>query len=319
MRRVFQFVSAGFLSAAAFALHAQQSNTAVAAASEDRTPRVGIVLSEFAGSEDHDGAKLPGLPDPKAKTAELSDDQVRAMVWKAIELGNTRRGGLDRIVGRAASVVVLADAEADPRIIHALVQFLRERRAGQTITVATKAASTLKGLAGVEVLDLNTAETMSMPVPGVFGRRDVSYHVPKALLKCDMVITVSPLRLQKQRPSFSIDAYRQFLPAAKYSGPAALQKMGSPDQIAIDLFSYHPSEYSIVGGTAVLKDGKRVRHNLVLAGTSAVAVDTVASTILGLNAEEVPLLKLADERGFREPVVEIIWLRGNEIDDVKPQ
>jgi hypothetical protein len=160
---------------------------------------------------------------------------------------------------------------------------------------------------------------MLMPPPGVFGRRDISYHLPRAVLQCDALISVAPLRVQNGRPSLSIDAYRQLLPASKYAKAGAIESLRSPDEVAVDLFSFHPADYAIVGGTVLFSDGKRIPHNLVLAGASAPAVDAVAATILGLNAEEIPLLSLADQRGFGEPLVDLIWQRGNDIGEVKPK
>ena len=41
---------------------------------------------------------------------------------------------------------------------------------------------------------------------------------------------------------------------------------GSNDVVAMDLFGFHPAEYAVLGGTHVLRNGSKVRHNLILAG-----------------------------------------------------
>ena len=72
----------------------QRSEVAVASATRDQTPRVGLVPSTFAGSETHHGTPLPGLPNPVAVDAELTSKQLDAMLRRAIEFGVKPREGL---------------------------------------------------------------------------------------------------------------------------------------------------------------------------------------------------------------------------------
>ena len=62
----------------------------VAGATQDPTPRVGIVLSSFKAGEDHDGTKIPGLRDPQPPGADLTPAQLDAMVRKAIDVAARR-------------------------------------------------------------------------------------------------------------------------------------------------------------------------------------------------------------------------------------
>jgi hypothetical protein len=82
------------------------ADTAVASASLDTTPRVGIVLSSFRGGEDHDGTKLEGLRNPALPSASLNEGQIDEMVVKAIGCGDTRGGGLPKIVTPEDWVVI---------------------------------------------------------------------------------------------------------------------------------------------------------------------------------------------------------------------
>jgi len=120
------------LAAGAVARAAQKNDSAVAAASLDTTPRVGIVLSSFKGSEDHDGTKLTGLRNPSPPGGPLSAVQLEAMVRKALELGNTRRGGLETIIEAEDWVVVkphiAGKSVADPRVVRTLIAWLVEHR-----------------------------------------------------------------------------------------------------------------------------------------------------------------------------------------------
>src|SRR5439155_11838358 len=136
-----------------------RQESVVAAASRDSTPRVGIVTSNFRGSEDHDGTKVSGLADPQPMSADLTQAQVGAMVVETIELGAPVKGGLGGILGQEDWVVIkpnivschglgpdtrdggahhpyLAGTVTDLRVIHALVEYMAEHKYGARITIA---------------------------------------------------------------------------------------------------------------------------------------------------------------------------------------
>jgi hypothetical protein len=278
----------------------KSSDTRTAGASEDRTPRVGIILSSFKGGEDHfGGTKFAALPEPRPPGADLTPSQVREMTRRAMELGNTRRGGLERIVRRDEWTVLLVSREADPVVVAAVEEILRERGVAKVEKLVAQQA----GQAG--------ADAMQMPAPGVWSRRDVSYRVPKSLLHCDRVISIAPLRIERGRPMLTIDNYR----GAAETAPSA----GSPDLIAADIFGFHAADYAVLGGTRLLREGKATRHNLVVAGPFAASVDAVGAAILGVKPAEVPLLTLANQRGYGETDLDVIWMRGNEIEEARPK
>lgn len=271
------------------------------------TPRVGIVLSSFAGGEDHfGGTKFTPLADPRPVNAELSAEQVRAMTLRAIELGTDAQGGLPRVIARDHDVVILADRDADPMVVSAVVSVINGRNPRKLTLV-----SAMKSPPGeVTVVNPATAATMRMPAPGIFSRRNVEYQVPVAVLQCDRLISVAPLRVAAGRPSLSIDNFRA---VAKAASPAA----GMADVIAIDAFGFHVAEYAVVGGTMAFVNGKAIRHNVVAASPFPVAADSVGAALLGLKPTAVPLLQMARKRGFGDPDPDVIWMRGNEIDEAK--
>src|SRR5687767_13117114 len=144
---------------------------------------------------------------------------------------------------------------------------LNEDAPGSRITVISDAPKTF---AGVQSIDVTSAESMRMPAPGVWSRRDVEYRIPKAILDCDKLISIAPLRIDKGRPSLVLDNYRML------AKPTAADA-GSPDVVAMDLFGFHPAEYAVLGGTHLFRNGQMVRHNVVLAGPIPSAVDAVGA------------------------------------------
>ncbi len=136
----------------------EHSEFAVASATRDQVPRVGLVPSTFAGGETHDGTPLTGLPDPAAIDAELSAQQLDAMLRLAIEFGAKRGQGLAPI-GPDEWVVIkpditscfgldsaASDAGASPnyipgsvtdlRLMRCLIAYLVEHKHGRRITIA---------------------------------------------------------------------------------------------------------------------------------------------------------------------------------------
>ena len=68
--------------------------------------------------------------------------------------------------------------------------------------------------------------------------------------------------------------------------------------ITCGFFSIIDGTVGLEGGSMRLGDPKRV--DLILAGEDTLAVDKVASEIMGFSVDEVPLLKLAAEMRFLE-------------------
>jgi hypothetical protein len=282
-------------------------DTVVASASVQRTPRVSVVLSSYKGGGDHFGnATFAGLPEPRPASAELTETQLRALARKAIELGNHPSPGLRRIVSRDESVVLLANRYAEPAVVLGAIDVIKETAPGAKVTIVSDAPSRFTG---APVVDLSTAEMKKMPAPGVWSRREVTYTVPKAILDCDRLITVAPLRVEKIRPSLTIDNYR-VLTGAKAAPNNA------PDLAAIDLYGFHPADFAVLGGSFILRNGTRMRHNLVLAGAMASAVDTVGTALLRMKPEGVRLLQTASER-YGKTDLDEIWTLGNEIEDAR--
>ncbi len=359
----------------------QKTETVVASATRDETPRVGIVLSSFTGSEDHDGTKLKGLADPQPVTADLTAAQIDAMVRKAIELGVTPKGGLDTLIARDEWVVIKPNIVAchglgpddkdggahhryipgtvtDLRVVQSLIAFLAEHKCGARITIAEGSGEWLpkersksvvdgwttdwggafggfsyrkmvdefaKKYSGIQfdIVDLNFDGTVEMPSPANPQR---SYHVPKTIQQCDRLISVCPLKTHLLTGiSASMKNYVGIAPGSKYGFPkSALHKLGPLEQTVVELFSFHPADYAIAGGCWGIggdgpfdPGGVSVHHNVIVAGASAVAVDAVGASIMGYKPAEIKYFGLAERRGFGGSDTDLIWTRGNDIEQAR--
>ncbi|MBM3746634.1 MAG: DUF362 domain-containing protein [Acidobacteria bacterium] len=382
-----RFLSLGLAASLAAAQQkpTQKEEAVTAGATADESPRVGIVRSDFTGSEDHDGTQIPGLADLQPTDKELTDAQLEAMVRKALEIGSPRQGGLPSLVAPDDWVVIKPNIETchglgpetrdggahhpyihgsvtDPRIVRTLIAFLLQNKCGRRFTIAEgsgqwlpkeKSKSLVDGWStdwggayggwsyrkmvedfsvrypGIrfELVDLNFDETVELPVPeGGLAKNNPggTYHIPKTIQQCDRLISVAPLQTHSRTgAALSITNYLGIGPGSKYGFPKeGLHKLGTLDEVAVDLFSYHPAEYAILGGMWGLEgDGphapgaRSVRFNVIIAGANAVAVDAVGAAMMGLDLGRIQHLRLAERKGYGGWDLPLIWTRGNDVDE----
>ncbi|MEZ5356389.1 MAG: DUF362 domain-containing protein [Bryobacteraceae bacterium] len=250
-------------------------------------------------------------------------------------------------------------AVADPRLVAGVLRYLSERGLGRRFSIVEGAPcrtaagaiweSTWNGdfdglsyralVAGIaaqhpalrfELIDLNTAPSLEMPVEGrVFasGNPKGFYHVPRVLRECDKVISISPLStLAGEGVALSVMNYLGFAPGDRYGYPKqGLLELGSPGEVALDFFSFHPADYAIAGGSFASeadRGGEQTqsrRHNVIVAGTNAPAVDAVAAAAMGFDSTSIRHLELAVQHGYGINDAYSIWTRGAEIDEVKAE
>jgi uncharacterized protein (DUF362 family) len=165
---------------------------------------------------------------------------------------------------------------------------------------------------------------VELPVPGkalAHNNPGGLYTVPKIIQQCDRVITVTPLQTDiEDGVSLTLKNYLGIAPGAKYGFPKdGLRKLGSVDEVIVDLFRYHPADFAIAGGCWGVEgdspNGAGVHHNVVVAGFKAGCVDAVAATLMGFQPKDLPLLGLADKNGFGIRDVDSIWTRGNSAEE----
>ena len=322
-RRSFLITGAGALAALAQqkAADKKPDDAHVAGATQDPTPRVGIVLSSFKQGEEHDGTKIPGLTDPQAPGADLTPAQLDAMVRKAIDLAALRHSEFWETVEPEDWIVVKTGSRTDSRIVGGAISYLAERKRGLRFTVidrlpqggewAQEYPKLVSGLgtkfsgARFELVDLNTAPTSDLPVP---DRPGVTYGIPKIVQQCDRLISIAPLATD---PALGVS-----LSVGNYANIST--KPVTTKEALIDLFSYRPADLALVGGSwGVEGDGTPVHHNVLISGMKAVAVDSVAASVMGFKPADLPYLALGQNRGFGSWDPDEIWTRGNEIEEAR--
>ena len=266
--------------------------SAIAGASQDATPRIGILLSSFRGSSEHDGSPISGLRDPQPVGAQLSAAQIDAMVRKAIELAETRKGRIQSYIEPEDWVLLLCGEIRRLEIVRSLLSYLAGKKAGARFTVARASCAGLcselsRAYPGTrfEARDLASEVKIELPVPWTIDRRRLA---PATLQRCDKVISIAQLGIA---PTFAN--------YARFASPSA----GA--EAVVDVFSLHPPDFSFVWG----------ERNVLIAGARPVSVDAVASAALGYKPAAVACLHNAYKRGLGILDIDSMWTRGNEIEE----
>lgn len=313
----------------------------LASATIDTVPRVGVVLSSFARGEEHDGTKIAGLADPRPADAALTQAQIGAMLLRAMEL-STRAGQPPRRRRAAQSsedwvVFLIAqapEAATDLGLLRSLIDHYAGQGMGRRLSVATASApapelgkliAELKAkhtAVLVEAVDLSRDPYLQVPAARrTFAAKNPEgvYAVPRTIRECDRLITVSPLQTSPLTGvALSAARYWAVAPVAVYgAGHEKLRELGDLEDVLIDLYLHHPPDYAIVGGTRHRDAAGEVRHNIVIAGANAVAVDAIGAAVMGFEPPKLVLYERLEARGFGIHTPDLIWTRGSEIEDAR--
>jgi uncharacterized protein (DUF362 family) len=340
----------GLAAPAAWAEEKPLHESVTASATRDSVPRVGVVMSSFRGGQEHDGTKIPGLAEPRPPDAELTDEQLDALVLKALDLGllNRRPRRLSEEGDTSKDwVVILVRGEdgppgsgTDPRVVRTVVRSLVEHGRGKRFTIARGSAGRLNGFSGewpklagdirrtapaarIELLDLNDDEWIEAPTfDRCFASRNPSgaYAVARTIRECDMLVSVAPLATDPLTGvGLAASNFWGIAPGGRYGYPKdKLLALGTPEEVLLDLYLHRPSRFNVLSGTtAVEGEGDSpLRHNVVVAGSSTTAVDAVGAAVMGFEPEKLPLLGLFEKRGQGIRDIYSIWTRGNEVEEV---
>jgi len=155
------------------------------------------------------------------------------------------------------------------------------------------------------------------------GTLRTGYHIPETILKCDKIISVPAMKTHTCGTTLVMKNYVGILP----NHPSGVVRKGDIHQGDmqkgfIDLFSYHPADYSLIEGFWSTEGngpqwGDNIRHNVVIASSDPVAADTVGSAVMGFNPMDIEYLYYAKQKGFGTNNLDEIEIVGNPIENVR--
>lgn len=304
-------------------------------------PKVAIVRTgSFKGNEEF-------LP-PKKTFVRLEEDieQVKRKIEETINLAV---GGIDNIVKPGEIVLVKPNlgfqappesyAVVDPRVVEGMVAFLKEKSKAKEVWVGDNPSlgqhvgrsrpafmaagmydAALKGGAD-RVIFFDEEETVEMEIPGakIFKKAKVF----KPFLEADRVINLPKMKTHLAGTvTLGLKNWNGIIPNEHPSGQQQGAHRIDLGQKFADLYRVRKADLTFIDGIIAMEGqgphaGTPVEMNLFIAGTDTVAVDAVASYVMGFETIEIPAVRIAATDGLGERDIDKIEIAGTPIAEVR--
>ncbi len=270
--------------------------------------------------------RTPRKPDEK---------EIDASVRKAIELA----GGLPDVISRGRTVLIKPNlvevlhpdtgATTDPRVCRSIAKLVKEAGArpviaeSSSVGVDTEKAYQVAGYTGLrdegfEVIDLKKEETVKVSVPE--GKVLKEVPLPRIAVEAAAIISVPRLKTHaqttvtlalKNMKGLLTDTFKRrfHIDFGLYEGIADLSTVVKPSLSVVD---------GIIGQEGLGPiSGIPVEMDLIIAGRDPVAVDAVASVVMGFAPRESGVTDAVAKRGIGTARLEEIEIAGEPIVDVQ--
>lgn len=304
-------------------------------------PKVAIVRTgSFKGNEEF-------LP-PKKTFVRLEEDieQVKRKIEETINLAV---GGIDNIVKPGETVLVKPNlgfqappesyAVVDPRVVEGMVAFLKEKSKAKEVWVGDNPSlgqhvgrsrpafmaagmydAAIKGGAD-RVIFFDEEETVEMEIPGakIFKKAKVF----KPFLEADRVINLPKMKTHLAGTvTLGLKNWNGIIPNEHPSGQQQGAHRIDLGQKFADLYRVRKADLTFIDGIIAMEGqgphaGTPVEMNLFIAGTDTVAVDAVASYVMGFETIEIPAVRIAATDGLGERDIDKIEIAGTPIAEVR--
>ena len=200
----------------------------------------------------------------------------------------------------------------DVRAVEAVYRYCRDRTgaeiaigegvgSGKTHDVyVTLGYADLARRHGLRLLDFNEIETVELERPDAFHLQ--RFHLPR-IARDAFIISIPVLKDHSfTRTTIAMKNMFGLAPGKYYAGAWNKAKLHSPstDESVVDVCRYKKPDLSVVDASVALKgshlSGRKKHLGLILAGFDCVAVDAVASELLGHAPGSIRYLTLAHGR-----------------------
>jgi len=263
----------------------------------------------------------------------------RSLVSEAIKKSLENIGGLKQFIKSGNRVHIKPNlltakspekaATTHPEIVHAVVQSVQ--KLGGIVTIGDSPAGISRPIeqywkntgmekvaeeTGAKLVRFEKNEIEKCIVDGT------SYYITKAVTEADVVISVCKMKTHNLTlytgaiknmfgtiPGFRKSEYHKQAP-----------KVETFSKIIVDVFSAAKPQLNIMDGVTIMEGngpsaGSPKGLGLILAGVDAVALDSIASGILGFKDGEIAITEIAFQRGLGEKRKHKIIIKGDRLKD----
>ena len=174
---------------------------------------------------------------------------------------------------------------------------------------------------GIEIVDFEPVE-VSHPD----GKHFKHFTIGKAVLEADKIINLPKFKTHGLTLlTLAVKNIFGCIPGARKAQWHVRTSQGGSEyfsKMLLDLYSFINPVLSIVDGIVAMEGkgpgfGTPRDLGLIVAGTDAVAVDSVISEVLGVTPEKFPTLKIALSEHYGTPHLSNIDVRGEPVNEVK--
>jgi uncharacterized protein (DUF362 family)/NAD-dependent dihydropyrimidine dehydrogenase PreA subunit len=269
--------------------------------------------------------------------------QAEKCVRKALDL----IGGIDSFVKPKDTVLLKvnllgpkppsAAMTTHPKVVEALMKILQsidceiwvgDSSGGRDLTEKSMHVSGIKSVAerlGGKIINFDKAGMYEIKVPN--GRILNEVHVAKPVMDADVVISLPKLKTHALTLyTGAIKNMYGTIPGGRKSKIHGITGSNAEQfsEALIDIFSVVPGHLAVMDGIVGMEGlgpnmGRPKESNVVLASQDFVALDVVSSTIIGFDPADIPMLRIAEERGLGTVDVKKIELAGETIENVKTE
>jgi uncharacterized protein (DUF362 family) len=267
----------------------------------------------------------------KEKVAISRDENPYTALRKALELIDAKNliSPEDKILIKPNYVVAKhpsTGVTTDPRIIDGIINFLKDMGANNITLGEGGAGDTDKAFDvvgareiakkhNIKLVNLNKDRIISQKIHGALALHEVG--IAETALKSTCIINV---------PKLKVHHMAMVTLSMKNLMGLILPKSIMHDRInekIVDLATLFREKVKLnvidglIGSEIDEVHGSPVKMNIVIAGANMVAVDAVATAVMGINPEKVEFLRIAEKRGLGTFKLSNIDVLGERIDDVK--
>lgn len=253
-------------------------------------------------------------------------------------------GGLEKIISPGNRVLLKPNVlsirppedavTTHPAVVAAMCELIKEAggvpvvgdgsgiiRPGSTSTSQALKVSGIEAVAfscGAELINFETSGYVEVDVPG--ARQFPRLHIAKAVLEADVVISLPKLKTHEL--TLYTGAVKNFfgtIPQKTRKQAHALEDRNRFGNAIVDIYSVVKPQISVMDGVIGMEGngpsgGTPVKAGVIMASHDCVALDIIASELIGVDPMKVPTNRTAISRGFGTEHPEVV---GTPLEEVK--
>ncbi len=222
-----------------------------------------------------------------------------------------------------------------PKIVEAMIKIVQEAKGepwigdssgGRSLTEPALRVTGIQKVAeehGAKIMNFDKTGAYKIEIPK--GRILKEIQIAKPVYDADCVVSMP--KLKTHALTLYTGAIKNMFGTVPGGKKSLIHSVtgSSADKFAeaiMDIFSILPVHLNIMDGIVGMEGigpnhGKPRKSNVVLASRDSIAMDSVASAIMGYSPKQIPTLRIAQERGFGSIDLDNITINGERIESVK--